>query len=594
MMSSHEKNIPPATFIAQTILAGFNRHYQLFRQKTATAKQLFEQENWSAIQQLGAERIQMYDTRVHETLEALHQYDLKNLHNDVWIQTKREYIALLVNHRQPELAETFFNSVTTKLLDKSYYNNQYIFLKPATSIEYIESETSSWVSFYPTLRGLRDCIKKMLAHFSWERPFAHLSQDIGNILRASRQFLQPLGEWPLFDLNLHIQILNTPFFRNKAAYIMGQIVHGNHRYPFALPIVFNHQHQLVVDAILFDPKQISVLFSFARAYFLVDMEVPSAFVHFLKEMLPMRGSGDFYTLLGLHKQGKNIFWREFQRHLEHSQDQFILAPGIKGQVMSVFTLPSFPYVFKVIKDVFSGNKNCTRQQVREKYLLVKKHDRVGRMADTLEFSGVVLPKARCHPEVIEEMRQSAPSQIEEKEDLIIIKHVYIEHRLQPLNLFLQTADTEARKAALIDYGYAIKELASANIFPGDLLYKNFGMTRFGRVIFYDYDEIEYMTDCQFRAIPPAPDFETEMSGEIWYPVHEGDIFPEEFAYFLLGNEDTKKVLMQYHADLFHPEFWQKKKEKILRKELEDFFPYPQTVRFKPRTLANGVADLTDV
>lgn len=594
MKSLLEENMVPAQLIANTILAGFNRHYQLFRKKTATAKSLFEQEDWVSIQQLGAERIQMYDTRVQEALDALHQYDLDVLHDDTWMQTKREYIALLVNHHQPELAETFFNSVMTKLLDKSYYNNQYIFLKPATSIEYIESETSSFVSFYPTHQGLRGCLKKMLNHFSWQRPFAHLNQDIANILRAARHYLQPQGEWPLLDLNLHIQVLNAPFFRNKAAYLMGQIIHGSHRYPFALPIVFNHRHQLVIDAAIFDPKQISVLFSFARAYFLVDMEVPSAFVRFLREMLPMRGLGDFYTLLGLHKQGKNIFWREFQRHLEHSQDKFILAPGIKGQVMSVFTLPSFPYVFKVIKDIFSGNKTCTREQVREKYLLVKKHDRVGRMADTLEYSGVVLPKSRCHAEMLEEMRQFAPSQIEEKDDMIIIKHVYIEHRLQPLNLFLQNATPEAKKAALIDYGYAIKELASANIFPGDLLYKNFGMTRFGRVIFYDYDEIEYMTDCQFRRIPPPPSFEAEMSDEIWYPVHDGDVFPEEFAFFLLGNEDTKQVLMQYHEDLFHPEFWQNKKEKILRKEIEDFFPYPQSVRFKPRTLADGITDLTDV
>ncbi len=580
--------------MAEAILAGFNKHYRLFKQKSAEAKTLFEQENWEGIQRISAERIHMYDQRVQEAVAFIRQQDVNLISDETWTQTKREYIALLVNHLQPELAETFFNSVTTKLLDKAYYHNQYIFLKPATSTEYIDSDTPSFISFYPTHQSLRDCIKAVLLHFKWTKPFAHLNQDVSHILRAARQFLQQQGEWPLSDLNLHLQVLNSPFYRNKSSYIFGQIIHGNHRYPFALPIVFNKQSQLVVDAALFDAQQISVLFSFARAYFLVDMDVPSAYVRFLREMLPMRGNGDFYTLLGLHKQGKNIFWREFVRHLEHSQDQFILAPGTKGQVMSVFTLPSFPYVFKVIKDRFEQTKSCDRQHVISRYLLVKKHDRVGRMADTLEYSGVPLPKHRCHPEFLEEMRTFAPSQIEEKEDVIIIKHVYIEHRLQPLNLFLRTASTEEKIAAIIDYGYAIKELASANIFPGDMLYKNFGMTRFGRVIFYDYDEIEYMTDCQFRHIPPAPSFEAEMSDEVWYPVHKGDVFPEEFAYYLLGDSTIKNTLMQHHHELFTPEFWQTCKDKILRGEIEDFFPYPQSLRFNPKKLAKGLADYTDV
>ena len=308
----------------------------------------------------------------------------------------------------------------------------------------------------------------------------------------------------------------------------------------------------------------------------------------------MRSDGDLYTLLGLHKQGKNIFWREFTQHLQYSNDKFILAPGVKGLVMSVFTLPSFPYVFKVIKDTFGPNKDFDREYVRQKYLLVKKHDRVGRMADTLEFSNVPLPKARCDEEFLQEMRALAPSQIEETDDFVIIKHVYIEYRLKPLNLFMQKAQPAEKAAAVIDYGFALKELASANIFPGDMLYKNFGMTRFGRVIFYDYDEIEYMTDCNFRKIPPAPNPEMEMSGEVWYPVHKGDVFPEEFAPFLLGEPDVRQVFMQHHHDLLTAEFWQGKKERLQQGLFDDFYPYPQSVRFRPEQTAAGLVDHTDV
>ncbi len=579
--------------VAQTMLEGFNKHYRLYREVTARAKGLFEQRDWRGIQDAVAERIQMYDQRVQEAVEILrNEYAANRLSDEVWAAAKTEYIALLVNHKQPELAETFFNSVSTRLLSKEYYNNQFIFVKPATSTEYIDSDPPTFCSFYPNKQGLRDCMRDILRHFDWQVPFAHAGKDISNILRAAKLHFD--AEWPPEELNLHVQVLNSPFYRNKGAYIFGRIINGSAHHPFALAIAHNAEGKLIVDAALFDAKQIAVLFSFARAYFLVDMPVPSGYVQFLNAILPMRTPGDLYTMVGLHKQGKNIWWREFVQHLEYSHDQFILAPGVKGLVMTVFTLPSFPYVFKVIKDKFGPNKDFDQEYVRQKYLLVKKHDRVGRMTDTLEFTNVPLPKARCSEEFLEEMRQLAPSQFEEHAEHVVIKHVYVEYRLKPLNLFMQKAKPAEKAAAVIDYGYALKELASANIFPGDMLYKNFGMTRFGRVIFYDYDEIEYMTDCNFRAIPPAPNPEYEMSGEVWYPVHKGDVFPEEFGPFLLGEPDVRQVFLQHHKDLLTPEFWQGKKERLQQGLVDDFYPYPQSLRFTPGKVAKGLVENTDV
>lgn len=579
--------------VAETMLEGFNKHYRLFREVTERAKELFEQKNWRGIQDLVAERIQMYDQRVREAVDTLRsEHAATALSDDVWAAAKTEYIALLVNHKQPELAETFFNSVSTKLLAKEYFNNQFIFVKPSTSTEYIDSNPPTFRSFYPETQGLRGCLRNILRHFGWNVPFADLNRDIGNILRAARRHFQ--AEWPPQEMNLHVRVLNAPFYRNKGAYIFGQIVNGAVRHPFALAVLHDEASgRLKVDAALFEAQQIAVLFSFARAYFLVDMPVPSGYIRFLHDMLPMRAPGDLYTMVGLQKQGKNIWWREFAQHLEYSHDKFILAPGVKGLVMSVFTLPSFPYVFKVIKDKFGPNKDFDREYVRQKYLLVKKHDRVGRMADTLEFSNVALPKSRCDEEFLNEMRTLAPSQFEENEEWAIIKHVYVEYRLKPLNLFMQRAKPADKAAAVIDYGYALKELASANIFPGDMLYKNFGMTRFGRVIFYDYDEIEYMTDCNFRKIPPAPNPEYEMSGEVWYPVNKGDVFPEEFGPFLLGEPDVRQVFLQHHKDLLTPEFWQGKKERLQQGLYDDFFPYPQSARFTPDQTAAGLAGDAD-
>ena len=208
-------------------------------------------------------------------------------------------------------------------------------------------------------------------------------------------------------------------------------------------------------------------------------------------------------MVGLQKAGKNLFFRDFLHHLKHSRDKFIIAPGIKGLVMTVFTLPSYPYVFKVIRDKIAASKDTDRAKVKAKYWLVKHHDRVGRMTDILEYSDVAFPRERFSDELLAELPAVAPSVLEFERDHVVVRHLYIERRMIPLNLYLEHADDEQREHAMREYGDAIRELAAVNIFAGDLLFKNFGVTRFGRVVFYDYDEIEYLTVCNFRKIPAA-------------------------------------------------------------------------------------------
>jgi isocitrate dehydrogenase kinase/phosphatase len=324
-------------------------------------------------------------------------------------------------------------------------------------------------------------------------------------------------------------------------------------------------------------------------------------VQFLRSMMPRKPRNELYNALGLQKQGKNLFYRDFLHHLRHSTDNFRIAPGIKGMVMLVFDLPSFPYVFKVIKDYYPPQKDTTREQIKGKYLLVKQHDRVGRMADTLEYSGVAFPRARFDDELIAEIEKFAPSQMEisdrdgDGQMEVILQHVYIERRMIPLNIYLQEAfdlsqgcapgDPAQQRASeqiergVVEYGNAIKDLVAANIFPGDMLWKNFGITRHGKVVFYDYDEIEYITDCNFRRVPEARTEEEEMSGEVWYTVGPRDVFPETFGPFLLGNPAVRDVFMRHHGDLLEAGFWQAHKERIAQGHVFDVFPYEQDKRF---------------
>ena len=588
---------PVAQAIAQALVEGFNKHYRIFRETSRRAKELYEAAQWQKQLDAVRERVQFYDDRVDETVQRLHdEFDADSLDDSTWLQVKLQFIGMLINHRQPELAETFFNSVTTKILHRSYFNNDYLFARPAISTEYIESYPPVYSSYYPRDRGLRATIRRIVEDFDWQRSFEDLDRDVDFVMRAARAHL---GDWPPMEVNCQIQVLYSAFYRNTTAYIIGKTVNGYQETPFAIAVRHNERGLLYLDALILDPWRISVLFSLSRAYFLVDMEVPSGYVQFLRSIMPNKPRSELYTMLGLGKQGKTMFFRDLVSHLRHSNDQFIIAPGIRGLVMLVFTLPSFPYVFKIIKDVFGASKNMDRATVKRKYLMVKHVDRVGRMADTLEFSYAALPLARFHPELLEELRTLAPSSFEIDGDKVIIKHLYIERRMIPLNLYLQEAceaapDDPAAQAqlehAVVEYGNAIKDLVAANIFPGDMLWKNFGVTRHGKVVFYDYDEIEYLTDCHFRHVPPPRHEEDELSSEPWYSVAKGDVFPETFGPFLLGHPRVREVFMRHHAELLTPEFWQENKERIQRGEVIDFFPYAAQRRFGVSEGINGAPE----
>ncbi|GAA5184085.1 bifunctional isocitrate dehydrogenase kinase/phosphatase [Niveibacterium umoris] len=567
-----------AQAIAQALIDGFNRHYRIFSETSRSAKQRFEAADWQGELRAVRERVQFYDERVTETVMRLHaEFNADKLDNQTWQQVKLLYIGFLINHKQPELAESFFNSVCCKILHRTYFHNDYIFARPAISTEYIQSYPPTYSSYYPNEGGMRANVKRVIEDFGWQIPFEDLDRDVDYILRAVEAHL---GEWPAREVNCQIQVLYSPFYRNKAAYIIGKAINGYAEYPFAIAVLHTPEGKLYLDTILLEPWRISLLFSLSRAYFLVDMEVPSGYVQFLRSIMPNKPRSEIYTMLGLGKQGKTMFFRDLVSHLLHSQDQFIIAPGIRGMVMAVFTLPSYPYVFKIIKDQKAIQKEMDRATVKRKYQMVKQVDRVGRMADTLEFSDAALPRHRFHPDLITELRELCGESIEEEGDTIVIKHLYIERRLTPLNLFLEKADEAQTDHVVQEYGSAIREMSQANIFPGDMLWKNFGVTRYGRVVFYDYDEIEFMTDCNFRRIPPAPNEDVEMSGEVWYSVARNDVFPEEFGTFLLGLPKVRQAFMKHHADLLDASFWQETQRKIREGYVEDFFPYPQRLRFE--------------
>lgn len=564
-----------ASDVAELILSGFSAHYSVFQEITAKAPVAFASQDWNTIQAISKQRISLYDLRVNETIQRLQKHrNIQPLDEILWRDIKTAYEQRLVFHPQADLAETFYNSVFCRLFHRRYFNNEFIFVdstQHAHSNVPIEAE---YRSYFPVINGLKPTIKNIIDHFGFSTPFTDLDGDIRKLVKA---FLKQAPDTHHQRYQMRFDILHSPFYRNKAAYIVGRVVSLTGIQPFIIAILNTPEKGLHIDALITQSSQMRVIFGFARAYFFVETHAPSALVRFLSQLMPTKTPAELYNGIGFHKQGKTEFYREFLTELDNSTEQFIAAPGTRGMVMMVFTLPSFPYVFKVIRDKFAESKPFGRETVLARYQLVKNHDRVGRMADTIEYSDVVFPIARFSEELILELKQSIGGSLIIDGDILIIKHLYIERRMTPLNLFLQNCSVSDAEQVMLEYGQALKEMVSANIFPGDMLLKNFGVTRHKRVIFYDYDEVQYLTDMNFRALPTVSEYDYLNDAEI--SAAPNDVFPEQLCTFVFPDPKLKAIFLNYHPDLNTVAFWKQAQRDIHQKVVKHIYPYPQALRF---------------
>ena len=562
--------------MAKTILNGFRSYFADYLNSTLSAKARFEKADWHGVQQANVDRLELYKTKVAQTvqyLEMVTNKDIANLH--LWSEAKLAYTQLVFNFPNFEIAETFFNSVFSDIHDHDKISDDIIYVLSSQLIEAPEAEYSIFVRYEG--EGLRDTFRRILKESEFSLPGEDIELDLDCILSVFCSEVTPnlIGS----PDDLKFDLLESTFYRSKAAYMVGRVIDGDQTFPMAIVILNNEKGQLYVDTAIFNTDDLSVIFSFTRNHFMVDAPLPYQYAHFLKTLMPKKLDYEIYNSLGFPKHAKTEFYRQLVHHLDSSNDQFVIAPGIKGMVMTVFTLPSYNIVFKIIKDKFAPPKEVTHQIVRDKYRLVSRHDRIGRMADTQDFDNLVFPLDRFSPELLEELQKVAASTIEIRGDKLVIKHLYTERYMTPLNIYLETANDEQMRSAMEEYGNCIKQLAAANIFPGDMPLKNFGVTRHARVVFYDYDEIAALTDCNFRKIPQPRTEEEEMQAGTWYTVGPDDIFPEEFRLFFSGNTKARRMFEEMHSDLYDVDFWQGLQEKIRDGFVLDVFPYRRAKRF---------------
>lgn len=558
---------------AELLLAAYEDYLAGFLEITGRAKDRFLLREWREAQEDATERLELFTRAVNETVQRVRGC-LRPSEGDGEAPFRRDFAELTAGRPDADLARTFFNSVVRRVLGTTGVDPRTDFTAdPGVPLE---GTGEPLVRAAPVDGSLASALRTLFRDTELAGRFHDLE---GDAAACAEEVHRQLGE--AMDAVRAVEWLPFPFYRNKAAYLAARLRTGE---PDAVPLLVPLEHRpegVRPDAVLTHRDEVHRVFSFARSYFRAYTDRPRETVAFLRTLMPAKAVHELYTSIGRHRHGKTELYRELAAQLTHPEARFEPAEGIPGLVMLVFTLPAFSVVFKVIRDRFRAPKDTSREEVMEKYRLVFARDRVGRLADAQEFEHLHFRRDRFAPELLEELLEHAAGSVRMEGDDVVIRHLYTERRLRPLDLYLREAPEEAAHAAVVEYGDAIRDLACANIFPGDLLLKNFGVSRHGRVIFYDYDELALLTDVRFRALPSASSHEEEMSADPWFSVDDRDVFPEQFLPFLVPPGPLRETFMQHHRDLLTVAWWRELQRTQEHGEIPDFYPYPAERRLRP-------------
>jgi len=562
---------------ATAIYRAFSTYRSQFKEITRWAPLRFKNRDWHGVRADAIRRLDLYKDAVDRI-----EIDIRRLlveqvqEKKVWAVIKAAYSGKLIQNDDWELAETFFNSITRRIFATVGVDAEIEFVN--TEFDTPPSPTTSKI--YQTFKGRESTaslIRTVLADYPLLAPFQDIDYDARQVAAKIEIHLQKIGTSGKID---SLDMARSVFYRGMGAYLIGRIFSGSTLVPLTIALL-NTAAGIVVDGVLLNSDDVSILFGFTRSYFHVEVERPYDLIHFLKTILPHKRTAELYISTGFNKHGKTELYRELLDHMTVCYiDRFDISPGQRGMVMIVFNLPNDDLVFKLIRDRFDTPKKTTRREIMAKYDLVFRHDRAGRLVDAQDFEHLKFDTSCFSPQLLAELKQDAGRTVRIENDYIIVDHAYVERRVTPLDVFLNEADEPQAEKIVVEWGNAIKDLAVSNIFPGDILLKNFGVTRHGRVVFYDYDELCPLTSCKFRKLPPAYQYENEMASEPWFYVDDNDVFPEEFQKFLGLRAPLRDVFCEHHNDLFEVSFWQQAQQMIQAGELPHIYPYARNCRLK--------------
>jgi isocitrate dehydrogenase kinase/phosphatase len=563
-----------AALCAEEARNAFRDYEARFDEITRRARDRFLARDWRGSHDDAVQRLHLYSQVLADLTSRVESLMGARLpERSVWQATKAVYSSLIAQSIRFEIAESFFNSLTRRVFATEGVDQ---------AIEFVDTDFDGPpgdhdVELCRRYRGAP--LPELLADALTEADGAAFARECWwNLDRAVATAAERISAATEPLASATLEVFHSTFYRGRGAYLVGRIISGGSETPLAFCLRHREKNRLMLDAVLIGEGDLAILFSYTRAYFRVAAPSPYELVQWLRALMPGKRVADLYNAIGYNRHAKTEFYRDFVRHLQQSHDRFVAAEGERGMVMLVFTLPSYDVVFKLIRDRFDAPKDSDRGDVMRRYRMVFEHDRAGRLVEAHGFEHLRIARDRFESSLLDDLTRKAGGTVRIDGRDVVIAHAYVERRVRPLNLFFAEADEEAAIAAACDWGQSIKDLAASNIFAGDLLTKNFGVTRRGRVVFYDYDELCWLTDCNFRVLPQSRSYEEEMSAEPWFPVRPNDIFPEEFPNFLYFPGPAREALFARHGDLFRPDYWRGVQKKLRAGELPEIPPYAEVRR----------------
>jgi len=576
-MSDRSPIPSPVPSGAEAIRDAFDAYLSSFRAITRRASRRFAQRDWPGVHADAVERLDLYRRVVDRTLTWVQAYLADHVHHrPLWSRLKTSYSELVVGREDRELAETFFNSIARRVFSTVGVDRATEFVDPDFDPPRPAGQELLLTTFHRQ-GSTRKLVRDILGAFTWRATFFDLAANCAAAAEQIDSDFAPYGGPGAIE---QVEMVTTVFYRGKGAYLVGRMQLAERSLPLLIALL-HEPHGLVIDAVITDEDAVSIVFGFTHSYFHVEVDRPYAMVYFLKSIMPHKRIAELYITLGYNKHGKTELYRDLRRQLIGTDETFQVAPGTVGLVMITFVLPGFDIIFKVIRDRFAAPKSTTPERVRSKYQLVFRHDRAGRLVDAQEFEHVEFDRHRFAPELLAELLSSASNTVRVEGDRVVISHLYTERLLTPLDLYLRESPRRAAMDAVHDYGQALRDLAATNIFPGDILLKNFGVTRHGRVVFYDYDELALLLDCNFRELPEPTGIEEEAQAEPWFYVAENDLFPAEFLTFIGFRSEERAHFLIAHRELLEVPFWRRIQDRIRAGEIVDIFPYHARFRLRP-------------
>ena len=566
-----------AALCAEETRQALSDYERRFDEITRRARERFLARDWHGTQADASERLHLYSEVLDgltSRVKALMGTRLRE--RKLWSATKAVYSSFIARSIRWEVGESFFNSLTRRVFATEGVDQ---------AIEFVDTDFDA----PPNEQAAELCsgytggpVSGLIANALTDLEGAGFAPDCwSNLGRDTAAGAERIEAAISRTASLTLEIYRGVFYRGRGAYLVGRISGADTSTPVAFCLRHPDESGITLDAVLIGEGDLAILFSYTRAYFRVDAPATYALALWLRGLMPGKRVADLYNAIGYNRHAKTEFYRDFVRHLEDSNDRFVAAEGTRGMVMLVFTLPSYDVVFKLIRDRFDAPKESDRRDVIGRYRMVFEHDRAGRLVEAHEFEHLRIARDRFEPSLLDDLTHDAGETVKLDGDDVVIAHAYVERRVRPLNLLFRECDEATAIHAACDYAQSIKDLAASNIFAGDLLTKNFGLTRRGRVVFYDYDELTLLTDCNFRELPQSRSYEEEMAAEPWFSVRPNDIFPEEFLRFLSFPEQAKEALLQSHGDLFRPEYWRGVQEELRAGQLPEILPYAEERRLHP-------------